>query len=131
MVPTVNRPGCALACAITSFTLCHGESRATNSARSKNPSVVTGAKSRCTSNGSLRKSPALTALALLSSSTVWPSGSACATAVAPTMAPALGRLSITIGCRSDTLISLATARAVRSAMPPGPNGTISVIGRLG
>jgi len=47
------------------------------------------------------------------------------------MLPALGRLSTTMLCLSVPAMACATARAVRSAMPPGPKGTISVIGLSG
>ena len=47
------------------------------------------------------------------------------------MLPALGRLSTTIAWPSDFAIDCATVRAVMSAMPPGANGTTSVIVRAG
>jgi hypothetical protein len=71
------------------------------------------------------------ALLLLINSSVWPSGLAAATVCDATMLPALGRFSTTTGWPSDRAIGSATARAVRSAMPPGANGTISVIGLSG
>ena len=49
----------------------------------------------------------------------------------PTMLPALGRWSTTTVWPSVPLIACAPVRAVISAMPPGANGTISVIGRSG
>jgi hypothetical protein len=54
---------------------------------------------------------------------------ALATAWLATMLPALGLLSTTTGWPSVRAMCSATARAVRSAMPPGAKGTSSVIGR--
>ena len=45
-----------------------------------------------------------------------------------TTPPAPGRFSITTGWRSDSPIFSATVRAVRSAIPPAPNGTTMRIG---
>jgi hypothetical protein len=75
--------------------------------------------------------PTLTALPLLISSSVWPSGLAEATAWLATMLPALGRLSMTTGWPSRRLSASPTARAVMSAMPPGAKGTSSWIGLSG
>jgi hypothetical protein len=72
-----------------------------------------------------------TALALLSSSRVWPSGTARATRWLATMAPAPGWLSTTTGWPRLRASASPTARAVRSAMPPGPKGTTRVIARSG
>jgi hypothetical protein len=131
MVPIVSVPGCLRASARTPASDVWRDLLSASTTRSKKPSVLTGAKSLLTSKGSLRNRLALTALPLLISSSVYPSGRACATAAVPTMLPALGRLSTTIGWRRSAAIASATRRAVRSAMPPGANGTIKVIGRLG
>src|SRR5262245_25268984 len=45
--------------------------------------------------------------------------------------PAPPRLSITIGCLSDSLSLSEMARAMTLVLPPGVNGTISVIGCAG
>ena len=70
IVPIVSFPGRALACSISSLTLPSLDSAATNNAKSKTPSRPTGAKSRVASNGSFLNRLALTALALLISSSV-------------------------------------------------------------
>ena len=70
MVPIVSLPGFALASSSSSRTLLKREPSATNSARSNTPSRPTGAKSFCRSKGSFLNRLALTALALLISSSV-------------------------------------------------------------
>ena len=64
-------------------------------------------------------------------SSVWPSGSARATASAPTLPPAPGRFSTTNGWPSARLSRSPTARASTSASPPGANGATMRTGRLG
>ena len=54
-----------------------------------------------------------------------------ATARVATVPPAPPRLSITICWPSVSLILSATLRAIVLALPPGANGTTSVIGRVG
>jgi hypothetical protein len=54
-----------------------------------------------------------------------------ATARVATVPPAPPRLSITICWPSVSLILSATLRAAVLALPPGANGTTSVIGRVG
>ncbi len=131
MVPTLSLPGLALANASASLSVAKREFAAANTPMSKKPSVVTGAKSFSVSYGSFLNSPTLTALPLLISSSVCPSGRAAATACEATMLPALGLFSTTTGWPSVLPIDSATARAVRSAMPPGAKGTSNVIGRSG
>ena len=70
MVPAVNLPGCALAAAMTSSSWLKRDEAATKTPRSKKASVLIGAKSRVTSNGSFLKSDALSALLLLIKSKV-------------------------------------------------------------
>src|SRR6185369_14381755 len=62
---------------------------------------------------------------------VWPSGFAFDAASAPTLPPAPGRFSTTIGLPSPCDIALATARASTSDEPPAVKVTIIVIGRSG
>src|SRR6185369_15055430 len=62
---------------------------------------------------------------------VWPSGLACATALAPIAVPAPGRFSTTTGRPSVSLIPSATVRASRSAGPPAAYGLINVMVRSG
>ena len=57
------------------------------------------------------------------SSSVPPSGSACATAMAPMAPPAPGRLSTKTGVLRETESFCPSARANRSLLPPGENGT--------
>ena len=52
-------------------------------------------------------------------SSVYPSGLACATAAAPTDPPAPPRFSITTGCPSASESFVATGRAALSELPPG------------
>ncbi len=64
-------------------------------------------------------------------SSVWPSGSALATATAPMLPPAPGRFSTTTGCFHISLSFWPSARASTSDVPPGANGTMMRIGLLG
>jgi len=60
-----------------------------------------------------------------------PSGSARAAIALPMVPPAPPRLSTTIDWPSTSLILSAMIRPTMVVLPPGGNGTISVIGRLG
>src|SRR3989338_2727407 len=62
---------------------------------------------------------------------VYPSGLAPASSVIPSVVAAPGLLTITIGWPRVFSAAWARARPVRSVLPPGPHGTISVIGRSG
>src|SRR5688500_20386726 len=62
---------------------------------------------------------------------VYPSGLATATDWAPTAPAAPGLFVTTTACFSVRSSAAASGRAVRSAMPPGGNGTTTVIGRVG
>ncbi len=73
----------------------------------------------------------MVSVALVPSRMVLPSGGLLATARAPIVLPAPPRLSITIGCLSCSLSLSEIARAITLVLPPGVNGTISVIGLLG
>src|SRR5215212_6964807 len=64
-------------------------------------------------------------------SSVWPSGAAFATASAPIVEPAPGRLSTTTGWPSALAKPSDITRATTSVKPPGENGTTSVTGLLG
>ena len=79
-------------------------------------------------HGNDLNSPALTAVALLMSSSVCPSGSDFATTSPATTPPAPGLLSMITLWRRPSPSLFATARAVRSAIPPGPNGTMMRMG---
>lgn len=70
IVPSVSWPGWALPNATSSRSDLKRASLRTAMTSSKTPSVLTGAKSLCTSNGSFLNRPALTALAFLISSSV-------------------------------------------------------------
>src|SRR6185436_14915932 len=54
-----------------------------------------------------------------------------ATDCVPTPPPAPALLVTTTGCLTSRSMAAASGRAVRSAMPPGGNGTTIVIGRVG
>src|ERR1700704_5944815 len=64
-------------------------------------------------------------------SNVRPSGAAFATICAPIAVLAPARFSITTGWPQCSLIRWPTKRAMRSVGPPGGNGTMMRIGRLG
>src|SRR3954466_7310033 len=64
-------------------------------------------------------------------SSVKPSGAAFATICAPIAVLAPARFSITTGWPQCSLIRWPTKRAMRSVGPPGGNGTMMRIGRLG
>jgi hypothetical protein len=70
-------------------------------------------------------------VAALPSSHVYPSGGDFATASAPIVLPAPGRLSTTIGWPSRLDSGGAMMRPRMSPGPPGEKGTIMVIGRAG
>ena len=70
-------------------------------------------------------------VALVASRIVLPSGVLFATARVATVPPAPGRFSMMIYAASSSLILSATLRATVLALPPGANGTTSVIGWLG
>src|SRR5262245_20920635 len=74
------------------------------------------------------KLSAIVSVALVPSRMVWPSGALLATARAPMVLPAPPRLSIRIGCLRASLSRSEIARAITLVLPPGVNGTISVIG---
>ena len=131
MVPMLSLPGCARACATRSLSVANLEAAGTNNPRSKLPIRLMGVKSFKGSYGNFLNSETLTAWPLLMSSRVCPSGRAEATAWLATMLPALGLFSTTTACPRVRAICSATARAVRSAIPPGANGTTSVMGRSG
>src|SRR3954467_8062628 len=57
-------------------------------------------------------------------SSVWPSGSACATTAVPSVVPAPGRLSTTTGWPREAASSPASARAATSVNDPGTTGTM-------
>ena len=64
-------------------------------------------------------------------SSVWPSAAALATASVPVMPFAPGRFSTKNDCPVWTASCCAISRAITSGAPPGPNGTIRRTGRLG
>src|SRR3954452_15865585 len=64
-------------------------------------------------------------------SSVKPSGAAFATICAPIAVLAPARFSITTGWPQCSLMRWPTKRAMRSVGPPGGNGTMMRIGRLG
>src|SRR5947208_2752136 len=64
-------------------------------------------------------------------SSVRPSGAALATICAPIAVLAPARFSITTGWPQCSLMRWPTKRAMRSVGPPGGNGTMMRIGRLG
>ena len=130
-VPTFSLPGLARANAISSCAVPNLPPSAATSAISNVPKIDTGAKSFAASNGKLLNNPVLTAVPLLISSSVCPSASAFATKSPATIPPALGLLSITTACPKLSDSFCATARAVKSATPPAPNGTMILSGLLG
>ena len=62
---------------------------------------------------------------------VWPSGSAFATAAAPIRPAAPARLSTKKDCSRRCCRCGVSMRAIRSAPPPGANGTTIRTGRTG
>src|SRR5690349_21208110 len=64
-------------------------------------------------------------------SSVYPSGCARATAIAPTAPPPPGRFSITNDWPSLSARYWPASRAIMSVLPPGEYGTITVTGRAG
>src|ERR1700680_5131586 len=73
----------------------------------------------------------IASVALKASNSVYPSGGLLATWRAAIEPPAPPRLSTTIGRPSASLSLSAMIRAMMVVLPPGGNGTTSVIGRLG
>ena len=72
-----------------------------------------------------------TAVAFDISNMVVPSGSDLATKSPAAMPPAPGLFSMTTGCPNISAIFAPTVRAVRSAMPPAPKGTMIFRGLVG
>lgn len=64
-------------------------------------------------------------------SSVYPSGAAFETKVAPSDPPTPGLFSMMTGCPRCVLSTLPTRRALRSVGPPVENGTTSVTARAG
>jgi hypothetical protein len=62
---------------------------------------------------------------------VWPSGSARAAVALPSIPPAPDRLSTTTDLPRIRSSAAATGRAARSACPPGGNGTMMAMLRVG
>ena len=87
--------------------------------------LETGTKSVSGSNIKFLNSETEIAVPLLNSASVWPSDGDDSTARAALMPPAPGMFSITKRCPSFSPSFSPTIRAVTSATPPGPNGTIS------
>ena len=110
--------------------LLSGLSLPTTMMKSNSPMVDTVAKSLDQSYGIDRNNEGLAAFWPLTRSKVWPSGEARATAAAAVMPPAPGMFSITTGLPNESAIFCATARAVMSPRPPGPNPTTILIGRV-
>src|ERR1700704_456749 len=73
----------------------------------------------------------MTSVLVLPSSSVWPSGSDSATARAPIVPPAPGRLSMTTLCPRIALTRCPIRRARTSAGPPGAKPTTSRMGFVG
>ena len=130
-VPMLSWPGWARAYISRSASVRKRPPSFTTTARSNVASSETGAKSLSVSNGSDWNSAALTAVPLLTSSSVWPSGSARATCSPATTPPALGLFSMTTLCPSGPAIFWPTVRAVMSAAPPAALGTTMRSGRDG
>jgi hypothetical protein len=92
---------------------------------------VTATRSLNTSNPGLLNRVWLTTTELLVNSTVWPSGGALAASAMPMLPPAPARLSMTTGCPHDSDIFCPITRAATSVGPPGANGTMKRIARVG
>src|SRR3982074_3247999 len=73
----------------------------------------------------------MTSVLVLPSSSVWPSGSDSATARAPIVPPAPGRLSMTTLCPRIALTRCPIRRAMTSAGAPGAKPTTSRMGFVG
>lgn len=70
-------------------------------------------------------------VALLATSSVWPSAGALATDCAATTVPAPGRLMTITVWPSCRLMPPATVRASRSVVPPAAKGTTRLMGWVG
>jgi hypothetical protein len=117
-----------LANATNAFTSAAGSLFDTVSSRGERAMNATGAKSLSVSNGKFFLIAALIVKVDDTSSSVWPSGAAAATAAAPIVPPAPARFSITTGWPQASLSFLPTARATMSFDPPDANGTTRVMG---
>ena len=71
------------------------------------------------------------AIALCVTRMVWPSGTAWAAIAVPSVLPAPGRLSTRPCWPNESWNICATKRAAMSLPPPGANGTMMRIGRVG
>ena len=90
-----------------------------------------GVKSFFGSNGTSLNSQGLIRSESFQVSSVYPSGSALATAPAPMLPPPPGRLSTIIRCGQRSLRPCAKMRANASKLPPGAAGTTMRTGRVG
>ena len=109
-----------------------GESWLTTRKNGDDDSSATGTRSLSGSYGSFLFMVTLIAMVeLVACISVWPSGSARTTAMAASVVPAPGRLSMMNGLPSLSSRFFATSRAKRSEPPPAANGTTMVTGRDG
>src|SRR6266568_4534243 len=95
------------------------------------PTSATGARSFFVSKGSVLYSDTLIALGGAAMRSVWPSGGALATKSVPMLPPEPVRFSTMTGWPSASPSRGASARAVKSVIPPGGKVTTSRIGLLG
>jgi hypothetical protein len=79
---------------------------------------VTGTRSRSVSYGSLATTLGFTAMVLVTSSSVWPSGGLLTTSSVPMIVEPPARLSITICCPSASVMRGEIVRIVVSVGPP-------------
>src|SRR5260221_5628342 len=125
-----STPGLALACSI-SWRAVSGPSRPVTSRSGPAASSEIGWKSPTGSNGSARNTKRLSTWIEALTSSVWPSGGACATNSLPMLPEAPARFSTTTFCPSRAPSAGASTRATVSTAPPGACGTMIRTARVG
>src|SRR5712691_9569298 len=127
----LSLPGLRRACSRSSRTLAIGTFAETTSTFAPLPTSATGARSFFVSKGSVLYSDTLIALAGAAIRSVRPSGGALATKSAPMLPPDPVRFSTITGCQGASSRRGASARAVKSVIPPGGKVTTNRIGLEG
>src|SRR5437588_6996401 len=127
----LSLPGLRRACSMSPRTSLTGVFAGTTSTFAPLPTSATGARSFFVSKGSDLYSDTLIALGGAAIRSVWPSGALFATKSVPILPPEPVRFSTKTGCPSASLSRGASARAVKSVIPPGGKVTTSRIGFAG
>src|SRR6267378_1694223 len=124
----LSLPGLRRACSMSPGTPLTGVFAETTSTLAPLPTSATGARSFFVSKGSDLYSDTLIALGGAATSSVCPSGALFATKSVPILPPEPVRFSTMTGCPSASPRRGASARAVKSVIPPGGKVTTSRIG---